>query len=292
MQRFHHRLIGLAGNRAAIVLAAPLALLQRNATGASEQPPAARNAVPAQHRLDSNEDMSPRLGAYGDRPARTRCSTGWRRRRSAHPRVHDRSRLRAQPRRHHHRACTRRRLARSTCVPPMTRARAARAVSAVPPFYVKAFLEYLRAAGYFTINRVKTDYQFGAPFTIWDDLGRNAHWRNRPDPSQPFFSVFNLEMTYDSPDLSDSARRARASRSSPIRPDRGAAVLPGHAASPRRARARVRRSPTWTRRSASSSQQLDEDGLAEDTIVFYWSDHGDGVPRAKRSLNDSGLRCR
>ena len=37
-------------------------------------------------------------------------------------------------------------------------------------------------------------------------------------------------------------------------------------------------------------QQLEEDGLADNTIVFYWSDHGDGVPRAKRSLYDSGLR--
>jgi glucan phosphoethanolaminetransferase (alkaline phosphatase superfamily) len=36
-------------------------------------------------------------------------------------------------------------------------------------------------------------------------------------------------------------------------------------------------------------EQLEEDGLAENTIVFYWSDHADGVPRAKRSLYDSGL---
>ena len=69
---------------------------------------------------------------------------------------------------------------------------------AVPPFYVKAFPEYLRAAGYYTSNRAKTDYQFGVPFTIWDDLGPGAHWRNRPDKSQPFFSVFNLEVTHES----------------------------------------------------------------------------------------------
>jgi hypothetical protein len=37
-------------------------------------------------------------------------------------------------------------------------------------------------------------------------------------------------------------------------------------------------------------KQLDEDGLSSNTIVFYWSDHGDGVPRGKRSLYDSGLR--
>lgn len=36
-------------------------------------------------------------------------------------------------------------------------------------------------------------------------------------------------------------------------------------------------------------RQLEEDGLADRTIVFFWSDHGDGLPRAKRSLYDAGL---
>ena len=35
-------------------------------------------------------------------------------------------------------------------------------------------------------------------------------------------------------------------------------------------------------------QQLEEDGLADDTIVIFWSDHGDGLPRAKRWIYDSG----
>lgn len=69
---------------------------------------------------------------------------------------------------------------------------------AVPPFYVKAFPEYLRAAGYYTTNRVKTDYQFGTPFTIWDEVTQTAHWRNRQDKSQPFFSVVNLMVTHES----------------------------------------------------------------------------------------------
>ena len=35
---------------------------------------------------------------------------------------------------------------------------------------------------------------------------------------------------------------------------------------------------------------LDEAGLADDTIVIFWSDHGVGLPRAKRWLYDSGTR--
>jgi N-sulfoglucosamine sulfohydrolase len=36
--------------------------------------------------------------------------------------------------------------------------------------------------------------------------------------------------------------------------------------------------------------QLDEDGLAENTIVVFWSEHGVGMPRAKRWAYESGLR--
>ena len=35
-------------------------------------------------------------------------------------------------------------------------------------------------------------------------------------------------------------------------------------------------------------KQLKDDGLEEDTIVIYWSDHGVGMQRAKRWVYDSG----
>jgi uncharacterized sulfatase len=37
-------------------------------------------------------------------------------------------------------------------------------------------------------------------------------------------------------------------------------------------------------------KQLDEDGLAGDTIVFYYADHGSGMPRSKRWPYNSGLQ--
>ena len=36
--------------------------------------------------------------------------------------------------------------------------------------------------------------------------------------------------------------------------------------------------------------QLEADGLAQNTIVFFFADHGMGLPRFKRTLYDSGLR--
>jgi N-sulfoglucosamine sulfohydrolase len=67
----------------------------------------------------------------------------------------------------------------------------------VPPPFVKCFTEYLRAAGYYTSNNAKTDYQFNSPITAWDEIGREATYKNRAD-GQPFFAVFNHEITHES----------------------------------------------------------------------------------------------
>jgi arylsulfatase A-like enzyme len=161
---------------------------------------------------------------------------------------------------------------------------------AVPPFYVKAFPEYLRAAGYFTSNRAKTDYQFGVPFTIWDDLGANAHWRNRSDPSQPFFAVFNLEITHESRIFPSSPAR----KGKPLVTNQAALKVPPYYPDTPLVREELARMydniADMDGQVGEILKQLEDDGLAENTVVFYWSDHGDGIPRAKRSLYDSGLR--
>ena len=161
---------------------------------------------------------------------------------------------------------------------------------AVPPFYVKAFPEYLRAAGYYTSNRAKTDYQFGVPFTIWDDLGQQAHWRNRRDRNQPFFAVFNIEVTHESQIFPSSpARKGKKLVTDPLE----IKVPPYYPDTPlvREELARMYDNiADMDTRVGELLKQLEDDGLADSTIVFYWSDHGDGVPRAKRSLYDSGLR--
>ena len=67
------------------------------------------------------------------------------------------------------------------------------------PSWLQGFPARLREAGYYTSNNAKTDYN--SPISIkeaWNESSRNAHWRQRPDLEQPFFSVFNHEVTHES----------------------------------------------------------------------------------------------
>ncbi len=239
----------------------------------------------------SNEDMSPRLGAYGDPLARTpnldrlaKASIRFTNAFTTAP-VCAPSRAAIITGMHQNAIGAQHMRTTEDRVPELPGP-----YLAVPPFYVKAFPEYLRAAGYFTSNRAKTDYQFGVPFTIWDDLGPNAHWRDRPDKTQPFFSVFNLLVTHESQIFPTSPAR----KGKPLVTDPAKIVVPPYYPDTPVVRTELARMydniADMDGQVGELLRQLDEDGLAENTIVFYWSDHGDGVPRAKRSLYDSGLR--
>ena len=239
----------------------------------------------------SNEDMSPRLGAYGDRLARTPVLD-----RLARESVRYTHAFSTAPVCAPSRAAIITGLHQTTLGAQHMRTTEDRVPElpgpylAVPPFYVKAFPEYLRAAGYYTTNRVKTDYQFGVPFTIWDEVSRTAHWRNRPDRNQPFFSVFNLEVTHESQIFPSSPAR----KGKPLVTDPSAIDLPPYYPDTPLVREELARMydniADMDAQAGEILAQLEADGLMDNTVVFYWSDHGDGVPRAKRSLYDSGLR--
>lgn len=157
--------------------------------------------------------------------------------------------------------------------------------SAVVPHYVKCFSEYLRAAGYYCTNNVKTDYQFACPLTAWDELSTEAHWRNRPDPDQPFFAVFNPTRTHESGMWPEKCPVVS------VNPDD--IELPPYFPDTPKVRESMARMYTHIEESDAELgemlQQLEEDGLAENTIVVHWSDHGP-LPRGKRWPYDSGIR--
>lgn len=165
----------------------------------------------------------------------------------------------------------------------------------VPPHEVRCFPEYLRAAGYYCTNNSKTDYQFAPPLTAWDESSNSAHWRNRPK-GKPFFAVINFTTTHESQirNRSEAMRKRLASLSPTERHDPAKAQLPPYYPDTPEVR------QDWAqyydiitlmdKQVQRVLDDLEADGLAEDTIVWFWGDHGRGLPRAKRWIYDSGLR--
>jgi arylsulfatase A-like enzyme len=155
----------------------------------------------------------------------------------------------------------------------------------VPPAEVKCFPEYLRAAGYYCTNNSKTDYQFDPPFTAWDESSSKAHWRGRVK-DRPFFAVINLTVSHESQNWPKKDEKL-------VHDPAKAVVPPYYPDTPivRENLARYYDNVTKMDQQAGRIlQQLEEDGLAEDTIVWFWGDHGRGLPRAKRWIYDSGIR--
>jgi hypothetical protein len=155
---------------------------------------------------------------------------------------------------------------------------------AVPPPHVRPYTELLRAAGYYTTNNSKTDYQFKPPITAWDENGREAHWKNRPE-GMPFFSIFNSTTTHES-QVWDRTNDPAA-----IPPER--VLLPPYYPDTLKVRWDVARVysniAVMDREVGELLAELEEAGLAEETIVIWYSDHGGPLPRQKRLILDSGL---
>lgn len=158
---------------------------------------------------------------------------------------------------------------------------------------MRPFPYYLRRdAGYYTSNNAKTDYNFVIPDGVWDESSKSAHWRNR-NPGQPFFSVFNFGITHESrirmeEDILDGLP-------ADLRHDPVKANLPPYLPDTPVVRcdyARVHDLLTKFDATdfAGVLQQLDEDGLNEDTLIFVFSDHGIGLPRSKQFIFDSGMQ--
>jgi len=166
--------------------------------------------------------------------------------------------------------------------PPSTGSEHMRSETSLPGRF-KLFPAYLREAGYYCSNNVKEDYNVVKPAGTWDDSSNRAHWRNRK-AGQPFFSVFNFTITHES-----QIRR----RPHTLVHDPSKVRIPAyHPDTPE-----VRHDwaqyydniTTMDRQAGQVLSQLRQDGLADDTVVFFYGDHGSGMPRSKRWPFNSGL---
>jgi len=150
------------------------------------------------------------------------------------------------------------------------------------PASIRYMSQYLRDVGYYCTNRSKTDYNMSTPSGVWDESSGKGHFRNRPKKDQPFFAIFNIGTSHES-----SVHRVGTPKHDPAKMK----IPPYHPDTPE-----VRKDWAWYYDKIQAMdgyvggiiKQIKDDGLWDNTIVFYYADHGGVITRSKRFLYDSG----
>jgi uncharacterized sulfatase len=147
----------------------------------------------------------------------------------------------------------------------------------------KMYPQFLREQGYYCTNRSKEDYNLVKPDGVWDDSSRNGHWKNRPEGS-PFFAIFNCTLSHES--------KLRVRPHEAIHDPAKVRVPAYHPDTPEVRQDWAQYYDTVSNADAEAGKvlaEVAEAGLAEDTIVFLYADHGAGMSRNKRWPSNSGL---
>ncbi len=151
---------------------------------------------------------------------------------------------------------------------------------------VRFFPEYLRAQGYYCTNRSKKDYNTSTEDHFWNESSLKAHYKNR-DEGQPFFHVVNTSISHES-----SLHRFTPDSLLKHRPEK--MVLPPYHPDTKEIRhdwaQYYDRITLMDQQVGELLQELKESGEAENTIVFYFSDHGGVLARSKRFVYETGTR--
>ncbi|MGV0908186.1 sulfatase-like hydrolase/transferase [Martelella sp. FOR1707] len=153
-----------------------------------------------------------------------------------------------------------------------------------PPRDLVTYPEMMRAAGYYCTNNSKTHYNIDIdPSVIWDETSGTAHWMNRP-AGAPFLAVFNTMLTHESCIFEEQPGSVGPRD----------VVVPAYLPDTEGVRISLarycNRISVMDRWMGERLAELDAAGLADDTIVFYFSDHGSPLPRSKRLCYEEGLR--
>ena len=151
---------------------------------------------------------------------------------------------------------------------------------------VRPYTEFLLEKGYYCTNNSKTDYNFENPNLeeIWNECGKDAHYKNRGG-GQPFFAIFNFTTSHESrihQSIPDSLLRHRPEDVN---------LPPYHPDTPEMRHDWAQyydKVEDMDTKVGEVLAELEAAGLAENTIVFYYSDHGGVLGRSKRYLYETG----
>jgi len=153
------------------------------------------------------------------------------------------------------------------------------------PENILYYPDALRDAGYFTANFTKKDYNIKGKRndTCWNE-DKVLDWDNLKK-NQPFFQVINTAKSHESQaklHLDDLRQDPAEVKLFAYHPD-----IPTVRKNYARYYDCIENMDTVI---GEKLQELEDAGLAEDTIVIYNSDHGGVLPRGKRFLFENGLR--
>ncbi len=169
------------------------------------------------------------------------------------------------------------------------------------PEFIRGFPAYLREAGYYTSNNSKTDYNTSEARRIslesWDESSDTAGWWKRK-PGQPFFAVFNFIDSHQSRVMTNpwtiykSQVLDHLDKEEIIDPE-DITMPPFYKDSPpmRKEHSRIYNGLSLTDKKIDTLlSALRSDGLIDSTIIFFYADHGEGMPRGKANSTGLGYR--
>ncbi|MGM0620567.1 MAG: sulfatase-like hydrolase/transferase [Bacteroidota bacterium] len=169
------------------------------------------------------------------------------------------------------------------------------------PEYIKGFPYYLQQQGYYTTNNVKTDYNVAGEKQFiaeaWNESSNQAGWWNRKS-GQPFFAVFNFMESHQSRTMTETYDWYLKNVFETLSPEEQIGenefeMPPFYRDSPemRKQFARVYNSIKLTdNRIGELLGRLEKDNLKDSTIIFFYADHGEGMPRGKTNGINYGYR--
>lgn len=156
------------------------------------------------------------------------------------------------------------------------------------PDGVEMFPAYLRKSGYYTTNNSKEDYNFIKADDVWDESSNTASWRNRKQ-GQPFFHVANFTTTHESrlhfsEEQMDTLVPNHDKTAFSTQPNHPQTALFKYTNAVYRDSIQM-----MDKKVGGVIDQLEIDGLLDNTFIFYFGDHGGVLPGSKGYIYEAGV---
>ena len=161
------------------------------------------------------------------------------------------------------------------------------------PSNIKPFTMYLRQEGYYCTNSNKEDYNFKISDDAWDQScnycqgaqKEDIHWRNR-SPNQSFFSVFNFQITHEAQIWEQADNELFISTDQVSVPP----YFPNHETVKKDMAINYSNLIRMDYQLGERIKELKDEGLYDNSYIFFYSDHGGPFPRHKRAIYDTGIK--